>query len=147
MCRIPEKFHDGFRYGMEEQGIQFLLVIVEHDVEFAWTDEHHMIIINVQYMLVLCIDPQLIRKSLAHRAESVTARVVVYLDMAALAASGNVHPVCPCLTVQDMVCRLCLPDIGGIFLHVSGVELPQDIPDSRFISHCRRPPSRLFQTC
>ena len=132
---------------MEKQGIQFFLVTVDQGVKFAWTGEYHMIIINVQYMLVLRIDPQLVRERLAHRAGSVTAGIVMYLDMAALAASGDIHPVCPCLAVKDVDCRLCLPGIGGIFLQVSGVELPQDILDSRFICHRRRPPSHLFQTC
>ena len=147
MRRIPGKLHDSFCHGMEEQGIQFFLVTVDQGVQLAWAGKYQMIIINVQYMFILCIDPQLIRESLAHRAGSVTAGVVMYLDMAALAASGNVHPVCPCPTVQDVDCRLCLPGIGGIFLQVSGVELPQDILNSRFICHGRRPPFRLFQTC
>ena len=71
----------------------------------------------------------------------------MYLDMAALAASGDIHPVCPCLAVQDMDRRLCLPGIGGIFLQVFGIKAPQDILDGRITCHRSRPPFPLFQTC
>lgn len=106
---------DSFRHGMEEQGIQFFLVTVDQGVQFAWAGEYHMIIIDIQHMLILRIDPQFIGQCLAHRAGSVTAGIVMYLDMAALAASGDVHPVCPCLAVEDVDCRLCLSGIGSIF--------------------------------
>ena len=147
MRRIPGKLHDSLCHGMEEQGIQFLLVAVDQGVQLAWAGKYQMIVIDIQHMLVLRIDPQFIGQRLAHGAGSVTAGIVMYLDMAALAASGDVHPVCPCLAVEDVDCRLCLSGIGGIFLQVSGVELPQDILDSRFTFHRRRSPSQLFQTC
>lgn len=53
-------------------------------------------------MFVLCINPHLIREYLAHRAASVTAGIIMDLHMTALAASGYINTVCPCLTIQDM---------------------------------------------
>ena len=35
--------------------------------------------------------------------------------MAALAVSGNILPVCPCLAVKDVDCGLRLSGIGGMF--------------------------------
>lgn len=52
--------------------------------------------------------------------------------------------VCPCLAVQGVDCLLCLSVIGGIFLQISGVELPQDILNSRPICHRCSLPTRLF---
>ncbi len=147
MCRISGKLHDSLCHSMEEQGIQLLLVAVDQGVQLAWAGKYQMIIIDIQHMLVLRIDPQLIRQCLAHGAGSVAAGIVMYLDMSALAASGDVRPVCTCLAVEDVGCRLCLSGTRGISLQVSGVELPQDILDSRLTFHHRRPPSPFFQTC
>ena len=43
-----------------------------------------------------------------------------------------------------MVGRLCLPGTGGIFLQISGEELPQGILVSRVICHLCRPPPHLY---
>ena len=95
MRRIPGKLHDSFRYSIEKQGIQILLVAVDQGVQFARAGKYQMIIIDIQHMPVLRIDPQLIRQCLAHGAGSVAAGIVMDLYMAALVTSGNIYPVCP----------------------------------------------------
>ena len=82
----------------------------------------------------------------ANVATMQAAGIIVDLYMAALAASGNIHPVCPCLAVQDVDCRLYLHGMWGIFLQISGIELPQGILDSWLTCHRHRPPFRLFHT-
>ena len=57
MRRISGKFHDGFRDRMEEQGIHLLLVTVDQRVQFRGTSENDMIVINIQHVFILGVDP------------------------------------------------------------------------------------------
>ena len=45
---------------MEKQRIKFFLVTVDQRIQLARTSEYQMIIVDVQYMLILRINPQLI---------------------------------------------------------------------------------------
>ena len=44
MRRVPGKLHDSFRYSIEKQRIQFLLVAVDQGVQFARAGKYQMII-------------------------------------------------------------------------------------------------------
>lgn len=68
-----------------------------------------MVIIDIQHMLGLRVNPQLTGQCLAHKAG-----IIVDLYMTALAASGNIYPIRSCFTVQDVACRFCLLGIWGI---------------------------------
>ncbi len=57
MRRIPGKLHDSSRHGMEKPRIQFFLVTVDQGVQLAWAGEYQMIIIDIQHIPVLRIDP------------------------------------------------------------------------------------------
>ena len=61
MRRIPGKLHDSLCHGMEKHGIQFFLVTVDQGVQLTWAGKYQMIVINIQYMFILRIDPQFIR--------------------------------------------------------------------------------------
>ena len=84
---------------MEKQPIQLFLVTIDQRVQFTGAGEYQMVVVNVKHMLILRVDPEFIGQCLTHRAGPVTTGIVMELNVAALAASGNIHPVCPCLTV------------------------------------------------
>ena len=99
-----------------------------------------MIVINIQYMLILGVDPEFVRQGLAHRAGPVPAGIVMELDMAAAAASGNIYSISPCLTVQDVADHFFLLHVRHIGIKIFRVELPQHILHGRPVTHCTRPP-------
>ena len=140
MRRISGKFHDGFRDRMEEQGIKLLLVTVDQWVQFGRACENDMIVINIQHVLILGINPELVRQGLAHRAGPVPAGIVVELYMSAAAASGNIYPISPCLTVQDVADHFFLLRVRHIGIKISRVESLQHILHGRSVTHCTRPP-------
>ena len=126
---------------MEKQGIQFFLIAIDQGIQFTGAGKYDVVVINIQYMLILGVDPKLIGQCLAHRAGSVTAGVVMELDMAAFITYGDIHSICPGLAVQDMVYGLCLVCGRRVRLQIFGVELPEDILHGRvFIDHGSHPP-------
>ena len=64
MRRISRKLRDGFCRCAEEQRIQFFLIAADQGIQLAWAGEYQMIIVNVQYMFVLRVDPKLIGERL-----------------------------------------------------------------------------------
>ena len=62
------------------------------------------------------------------------------LDIAAFVTSGDIHPICPCFTVQDMAYSLCLVCGWRVRFQIFGAELPEDILHGRgFIDHGSHP--------
>ena len=63
------------------------------------------------------------------------------LDIAAFVTSGDIHPICSCFTVQDMVYGRCLVCGRRVRLQIFGVELPENILHGRvLINHGSHPP-------
>ena len=60
MCRIFREFLNGLCHSVEEKRIQFFLVAVNQWIQFARTGKYKMVIVNVQYVFILCIDPQFV---------------------------------------------------------------------------------------
>ena len=61
MYRVFGKLQDCFRHSMKKKRIQFFLVAVDQGIQFAWTGKYKVIIVNVQYIFILCVNPHFVR--------------------------------------------------------------------------------------
>jgi len=60
MYRVFGKLQDCFRHSMKKKRIQFFLVAVDQGIQFAWAGKYKVIIVNVQYIFILCVNPHFV---------------------------------------------------------------------------------------